>query len=99
MNAHFFNEEEFLVIENNGENDIFRNVHSIKFFPGKNYVEINYLKHKRKNENFNEKNENFNENKNSNEKNLISNENNKNFNKNELITYIKKNRIEFYKKL
>ena len=90
LNAHFFNEEEFLVIENNGENDIFRNVHSIKFFPGKNYVEINYLKHKRKNENFNE-------NKNSNEKNLISNENNKNFNKNELITYIKKNRIEFYK--
>ena len=90
LNAHFFNEEEFLVIENNGENDIFRNVHSIKFFPGKNYVEINYLKHKRKNENFNE-------NKNSNEKNLISNENSKNFNKNELITYIKKNRIEFYK--
>ncbi len=64
LNARFCDDDQFFIIENNKKKDIFNSVHSIKFFPDKNYIEINYLKHKRKNSN--EKNSNSNE-KNSNE--------------------------------
>ena len=87
LNASFFNDEQYLFLENNKSKDIFKSVHSIKIFPGYNYIEINYLKHKRNNNNNNNNNENFN----INEINRFSNQ------KKNTIDYIKKDREEFYK--